>query len=107
MIPEPSRQALLQAMQRFDADLRDTPAWASWPEQAGSHHWAISQDDRLYPVKQIIAMATGQATSGLLEKVRQPAFPVWGGCLAANHASPCSTYAVAAAVCPGPDFEGT
>jgi hypothetical protein len=51
-------------MERFDQDLRQQPEWSSWPQQSGSHRWAIRSDDRLYPVKQIIAMATGQPTSG-------------------------------------------
>jgi hypothetical protein len=64
MIPETTREALLEAMQRFDTDLRDVPDWSSWPQEAASHRWAIVHDGRQYPVKQIISMATGQPTSG-------------------------------------------
>ena len=64
MIPETTREALLQSMERFDQELRQQPDWSTWPEQPGSHRWAISSDDHLYPAKQIISMATGHPTSG-------------------------------------------
>src|SRR5690348_12270326 len=63
MIPETTRDSLLQAIERFDRELRGKPDWLSWPEQAGSHRWAISHNGQLYPVKQIISMATGQSAS--------------------------------------------
>ena len=47
---------------QFDAEHRDTPAWANW-EAKQSHHFAIDANGRLYPVKQILAMASGQPVS--------------------------------------------
>ncbi len=58
MIPETTREQLLAAMQQFDQQFRDSPEWAGW-EDRGQHRYAIAHDGRLYPVKQIIAMATG------------------------------------------------
>jgi EVE domain-containing protein len=63
VIPATTREALLQAMGRFDHELRDQPEWLRWPEELGSHRWAISENGKLYPVKQVIAMATGQPTN--------------------------------------------
>jgi hypothetical protein len=58
MIPDAPRELILDAMARFDRELRDSPEWTNWEEQ-GNHRYAIAHDDKRYPVKQIIAMATG------------------------------------------------
>jgi 5-methylcytosine-specific restriction enzyme B len=58
MIPDASREQLLDAMVRFDRELRDSSDWAEWEEQ-GNRRYAIEHDGRLYPVKQIIVLATG------------------------------------------------
>jgi hypothetical protein len=58
MIPETTREAILDAMRRFDHELRNTPEWSNW-EQKANYRYAITYEGRYYPVKQIIAMATG------------------------------------------------
>jgi 5-methylcytosine-specific restriction protein A len=45
-------------MGRFDHELRNRTEWADW-EQNRAHLYAIEQDHRRYPVKQIVSMATG------------------------------------------------
>jgi 5-methylcytosine-specific restriction enzyme A len=57
-IPPVSAEALRAAMGRFDRELRDTPDWAEW-EQNRAYRYAIEQERRRYPVKQIVSMATG------------------------------------------------
>ena len=57
MIPETTREALVNAIDRFDRELRDSPEWKDW-EQRESHRYAIDQNGQLYPVKQIVSMAT-------------------------------------------------
>ena len=58
MIPPATRGALLDALVNFDRELRGAPEWIEW-EQNGTHKYAIEHEGRLYPVKQIIALATG------------------------------------------------
>jgi len=58
MIPDVSRTKLLQAIKEYDTSLRDTPEWANW-ESKDTYKYAIVHDDKRYPVKQIIRMATG------------------------------------------------
>lgn len=57
-IPEVPPEALQQAMARFDKELRDTPYWANW-QQDETYKYAIPQNDRFYPVKQVVSLATG------------------------------------------------
>jgi hypothetical protein len=57
-IPETTAQALHEAMDRFDKELRNTTVWERW-EQDETHRYALEQDGKLYPVKQIVSMATG------------------------------------------------
>jgi 5-methylcytosine-specific restriction protein B len=45
-------------MERFDRELRSDPEWADWRSN-GNYKYALVQDGRVYPVKQIIRMATG------------------------------------------------
>jgi hypothetical protein len=61
-IPPVSADKIFEAMYRFDNELRTNPQWANW-ESNQAHRYAIKNDDKLYPVKQIIAMATDVATS--------------------------------------------
>jgi hypothetical protein len=62
-IPEASREQLKAAMARFDGELRATSDWRGWEIWQPSHKYAIQQDGLLYPVKQIISMATGAVKS--------------------------------------------
>jgi len=57
-IPPVSADKISEAMNRFDRDLRANSQWANW-ESNQAHRYAIKKGDKLYPVKQIIAMATG------------------------------------------------
>jgi MoxR-like ATPase len=50
-------------MELFDSDLRDTERWQDW-ESKGNYKFAISHYGALYPVKQIVAQATGASTDG-------------------------------------------
>jgi hypothetical protein len=54
MIPDVPREKLLEAMARFDDEMQDTNNW----QQNSNHRYAIEHEGRLYPVKQIIALAT-------------------------------------------------
>src|ERR1019366_1380385 len=87
MIPETTKQLLLDAIRRFNEGLRDTPEWREW-EQQESHKYAIEYEGRRYPVKKIVSMATntpvssfsgGTEANGFVEKlgfrvvqIRQP-----------------------------------
>ena len=57
-IPPKDSQAIREALTRFDQDLRSSEQWKNW-EQNGTYKWAIIDDGRRYPVKQILSMATG------------------------------------------------
>jgi 5-methylcytosine-specific restriction enzyme B len=57
-IPPVPAEALFDAMERFDRELRYTVNWANW-EQDRRHRYAIEYEGRRYPVKHIISMATG------------------------------------------------
>jgi hypothetical protein len=61
-IPSVNANEIFAALVRFDAELRSTPQWTSWEENQ-AHRFAVRKDDKLYPVKQIIAMATGAPVS--------------------------------------------
>ena len=62
MIPDTSREQLVEALQRFDRELRDSSAWQGWQEKL-SQKWAIQHDGKLYPPKQIISIASGAPVS--------------------------------------------
>jgi len=51
-----------EALARFDQEERSSPKWQGW-ETRGSYKYAIAKNDRLYPPKEIIALATGIATA--------------------------------------------
>jgi hypothetical protein len=57
-LPSVSEEQISLAMSRFDNELRASPEWANW-EDNQSHRYAIARDGKLYPVKQIVSMATG------------------------------------------------
>ena len=57
-LPSVSAEQISLAMARFDNELRTNPEWVNW-EDNQSHRYAISKDNKLYPVKQIVSMATG------------------------------------------------
>ncbi|MCL6557326.1 MAG: AAA family ATPase [Firmicutes bacterium] len=56
-IPEKSRDQIIEAMQKFDNELRNTPEWIGWDKKL-NFKFAISFEDRPYPVKEIIRLAT-------------------------------------------------
>lgn len=57
-IPDVTSTGLEEAMNRFDKELRNTGAWNNWT-QDHTHKYAIERANQLYPVKQIIYLATG------------------------------------------------
>src|SRR5215208_5393750 len=48
-------------MDLFDAELRDSDAWLDW-EAKGNFRFAVVRDGQRYPVKQIVAEASGVST---------------------------------------------
>jgi hypothetical protein len=62
MIPEASREALMDAMNRFDRELRGTDNWSGW-EQNEAHRYAIESGGRRYPVNAVISLAIGVPVS--------------------------------------------
>ncbi|NLJ40746.1 MAG: HNH endonuclease, partial [Clostridiales bacterium] len=62
MITDVSEGTILDAMKRFDEEHRNNADWLNWQNNK-NHKYAIQRDGRLYPVKQIISMATGQPVS--------------------------------------------
>src|SRR5579872_4720759 len=57
-LPPVSASEISDAMDRFDIQLRATPQWLKWEENQ-SHRFAIRREGKLYPVKQVIALAAG------------------------------------------------
>ncbi len=60
-IPDASRDDVVAAMDLFDAELRDSDAWLDW-EANGNYRFAVVRDGQRYPVKQIVAEASGVGT---------------------------------------------
>ncbi len=58
MILEISRNEILASMTRFDNELRKKPEWIGWQKNR-AEKYAIQNAGLLYPVKQIVSMATG------------------------------------------------
>jgi len=58
-LPETTRSELLEAIDEFDEEYRGEGRWADWRSNR-NHRYAIKHDGALYPVKQIISMATGR-----------------------------------------------
>ena len=59
MIPDVPQKKLLKAMEEFDKELRGTGEWSNW-EQKDPYKYVITYDNKLYPVEQIVSMATGE-----------------------------------------------
>ena len=59
MIPSPDPAKIQEALATFDAQMRNTPAWTNWEENQ-NYAYAIEANGRRYPVKQILAIASGQ-----------------------------------------------
>jgi 5-methylcytosine-specific restriction enzyme B len=57
MIPDTKREAVIEAMERFDRELRDSREWANW-QQKESHKYALEHNGQRYPVKKIVSIAT-------------------------------------------------
>jgi Mrr restriction endonuclease-like protein len=51
-----------EALAQFDREERASPKWQGW-EARENYKYAIAKNDRLYPPKEIIALATGIATA--------------------------------------------
>lgn len=64
MIPQVSPAALRAALISFDREYRFQTAWQGW-EQKPTHRLAIQYEDRRYPARQIVALATGQPPGSL------------------------------------------
>lgn len=58
-IPEVNKEKILEALTYYDVELRDNEDWKDFTQKK-NHKYAISHDNKLYPVKHIISMATGQ-----------------------------------------------
>jgi hypothetical protein len=56
------RDRTLESMIRFDREERNSPKWRDW-ETKENHKYAIVHDGRLYPVKEIVSLASGAPTS--------------------------------------------
>jgi EVE domain len=57
-LPPVSRERIVDAMTVFDREQRDVEEWRDWQSNA-NYEYAIQFEGQLYPVKQIISMATG------------------------------------------------
>src|SRR6266576_4600520 len=61
-IPPVNRDSILEAMKVFDASHRDLPKWRGW-EKNDNFKYAIAHEERLYPVKEIVSLATSAPVS--------------------------------------------
>jgi hypothetical protein len=61
-LPPTTREALLEAMRRYDDELRQSSEWRNWRNDR-THRYAISHGGRLYPVKKVIRLALAAAGS--------------------------------------------
>ncbi|MGO4765534.1 HNH endonuclease [Cupriavidus sp. 2KB_3] len=57
-IPNVNREQLLEAIEYFDGNLRAAPAWQGC-EDRDDQQFALSHNNRLYPLKRIIGLASG------------------------------------------------
>jgi len=62
MIPATTKDAILQAIQTFDDELRESKEWEDW-QQNKAHKYAVEENGQAYPVKQLISLATGMPVS--------------------------------------------
>ena len=56
--PDVNSKNLLDAMEQFDSEVSATPNWDKWTDNE-NFKFAIFHNFNVYPVKQIISMATG------------------------------------------------
>jgi len=61
-IPPVNRDSILEAMKVFDASHRDLPKWRGW-EKNDNVKYAIVHHERLFPVKEIVSLATSTPVS--------------------------------------------
>ncbi|AKK00035.1 HNH endonuclease [Pseudomonas sp. MS646] len=75
-LPIVKKEKLQQALKRFDEKFRNKPEWKDWTNNQ-AHRYAVSANDRLYPAKKIVSLATGtpvglfsggQPTNGYLKR---------------------------------------
>jgi hypothetical protein len=57
-LPPVSRDRIIDAIRQFDREERESDEWRNWQSNSNYEH-AIRFEDRLYPVKEIIHLATG------------------------------------------------
>jgi adenylate kinase family enzyme len=57
-IPDVTSDKIREAMGRFDIYSRESREWVGW-EKKGNHKYALKSQESLYPVKEIIRLATG------------------------------------------------
>jgi 5-methylcytosine-specific restriction enzyme A len=57
-LPPLTPNAVLDAMDVFDREIRGGAAWKAWTEN-NAHRYAIEHDGKLYPVKKIASIASG------------------------------------------------
>ena len=57
-IPDVTADKLIEAMDRFDTDLRHTKKFSNWEEKR-NQLYAVVRDGKRYPPKEIISSATG------------------------------------------------
>jgi hypothetical protein len=61
-LPSVSPDLIDEALAKFDQEERSTPQWKDW-ETRQNYKYAIAKNGRLYPPKEIIALATGVPTA--------------------------------------------
>lgn len=61
-LPDVERAVLVDAIRRFDSDLRARQEWSGW-EHSAAQRFALVHDGLRYPPKKIISMATGVPVS--------------------------------------------
>ena len=61
-LPGSSSNKISDAMIKFDDEIRETEEWKDWQGRK-NHKYAIKSNEKLYPVKKIISLATGVSVS--------------------------------------------
>lgn len=61
-VPDVSKEKIIKAIDDFDIEKRNSLEWLGW-EHKKNQKYAILYQDKLYPPKQIISMATGTPVS--------------------------------------------
>ena len=69
MISASTTEDVLKALEKFDQDYRSNPEWVDW-ENKQNYKYAIRYQERLYPVKQIVSLATGEPRNAFNGGVR-------------------------------------